>query len=93
MISKGVIPATRTQILKEKREDGGNSNGKNPKLRRHGNLTTYEGLLEFRQMIDKRDGCGEEMADVIKYDYQILDEAHWLLSTNGFKIIKKKDIV
>lgn len=93
MISKGVIPATRTQILKERREGGDYSNGKNPKLRRHGNLTTYEGLLEFRRMIDKRDGCGEEMADVIKYDYQILDEAHWLLSTNGFKIIKKKDIV
>ena len=27
--------------------------------------------------------------NVIKYDYQILDDAYWLLTTNGYKIVKK----
>ena len=29
-----------------------------------------------------------EKADVIKYDYQLLDDAYWLLNSNGYKIIR-----
>lgn len=94
MISRGMIPATREQILKETKtnSDGTKSftNGKNYSLRRHGNLTTFDGLVEFRQLVAKRDGKTEEQKDVIKYDYQILDDAYWLLSSNGYKIIRKK---
>lgn len=92
MISKGTIPATREEILNETAERGGklrHTNGKNYALRRHGNLTTFEGLVLFREMVAARDGSDPAEADVIKYDYQLLDDAHWLLTECGFKIVKK----
>ncbi len=93
MISKGVIPATKEQILKEyyidKQGKKRYTNGKSYALRRHGNLTTMAGLMEYRKMIAERDGKTEESCDVIKYDYQLLDDAYWLLTQNGYKIIKK----
>jgi hypothetical protein len=93
MISRGMIPATRHQILNEtKINSEGNTeytNGKNYALRRHGNLTTFEGLVEFRRMIAERDQKEEAKCDVIKYDYQILDDAYWLLTKAGYKIIRK----
>ncbi len=30
----------------------------------------------------------EESKDVIKYDYQLLDDAYWLLTKNGYKIVR-----
>ena len=30
--------------------------------------------------------------DVIRYDYQLLDDAFWLLSENGFKIVRKEKL-
>ncbi len=91
MISKGVIPATKEQILNEKGLKDGKlkyTNGKNYSLRRHGNLTTFDGLIDFRKMVAKRDGVLEIEKDVIKYDYQILDDAYWLLTSNNKKIVK-----
>lgn len=92
MISKGTIPATKEQILTEEIMVGGKTkktNGKNYSLRRHGNLTTFDGLVEFRRMIAERDGASEESKDVIKYDYQILDDAYWLLEKTGYKIVRR----
>lgn len=100
MITKGFIPATKDAICNEKvkKSDGGEkfTNGKNYKLRRHGNLTTFEGLVEFRKMVAERDRNAnetiekaEERKDVIKYDYQLLDDAHWLLSKTGHKIVRR----
>ncbi len=92
MISKGVIPATKEQILSETTIENGkvkHTNGKNYKLRRHGNITTFEGLIDFRKMVAERDGVLEIEKDVIKYDYQILDDAYWLISTVGKKIVKR----
>lgn len=89
MISKGFIPATKEQILCERFPDGRFTNGKNYALRRHGNLTTYEGLKEFRRMIASRDGENEEKYDVIKYDYQLMDGAWWLLNESGFQMIRR----
>ena len=91
MISQGMIPASKEQILNEKVERNGklkHTNGKNYGLRRHGNLTTFDGLVTFRQMIAKRDGGDEADYDVIKYDYQLLDDAYWLLKNCGYKIVK-----
>lgn len=92
MISKGIVPATKEQILNEitVKDDGTVkfTNGKNYALRRHGNLTTFVGLVEFRQMVANRDKCDELVKDVIQYDYQILDDAYWLLNSNNFKIFK-----
>ena len=92
MLSKGVIPATKEQILIEKGLKDGElkfTNGRNYKLRRHGNVTTFEGLKEFRKMVAERDGALEIEKDVIKYDYQILDDAYWLITSCGKKIVKK----
>jgi hypothetical protein len=92
MISKGTIPSSRDQIENEMIiDDKGNlvhSNGKNYELRRHGNLTTFEGLVEYRKIVAARDKTDEIKKDVIKYDYQLLDDAYWLLESNGYKIVK-----
>lgn len=90
MITKGFIPADKNRILTETDKDGEFTNGKNYAMRRHGNLTTFDGLVTFRKMIAERDGVPEEKCDVIKYDYQLLDGAYWLLNKNGYKIIKRK---
>ncbi|MBO5777913.1 MAG: hypothetical protein J6R34_05650, partial [Clostridia bacterium] len=97
MITKGFVPATKDLIRNEQNaETGRYTNGKNYTLRRHGNLTTFDGLVEFRNMVAQRDikeGETNEQAelrkDVIKYDYQLLDDAHWLLTETGHKIIKR----
>ena len=103
-ITKGIIPSTKEQIISEiifdeKKQKNKNSNGKNYNLRRHGNLTTFEGLIEFRKIIALRETQNKQIdeqelkkneigADVIKYDYQLLDDAYWLLSSNGYKIVR-----
>ena len=82
MISKGFVPASKDEILNDRE-----NNGKNYLLRRHGNLTTFEGLEEFRKLIAERDGLDEIATDVIKYDYQLLDDAYWILNKNNYRII------
>ncbi len=89
MISKGMVPSTIDQIVNEKAKDGTPTNGKNYAVRRHGNLTTFDGLVRFRKLVAERDDKSESETDVIKYDYQLMDDAYWLLSRCGFKIIKK----
>jgi len=93
MISQGMVPASLRQIKEETVPDGKGgtrfTNGKNYTVRRHGNLTTFEGLIAFRQMVAARDRCEEQARDVIKYDYQLLDDAHWLLDAAGFKIVRR----
>lgn len=84
MLSKGFVPASKEDILNDKER-----NGRNYHLRRHGNLTTFEGLVEFREMIAKRDGVDPIETDVIKYDYQLLDDAYWLLDKSRCGIISK----
>jgi hypothetical protein len=88
MLSRGLVPSTISQIKAEKK-NGKYTNGKSFGLRRHGNLTTMDGLIEFRKMIAERDGIDEYEADVIKYDYEMLDDAYWLLDNCGYEIIKK----
>ena len=92
MISKGMVPSSKAQILEEKIIKNGKekySNGRNYAVRRHGNLTTFDGLVAFRQMVAARDGVDEAEKDVIKYDYQLLDDAYWLLGKTGYKIVKR----
>ena len=92
MISKGLVPATIDEILNEKDERGKFTKGKNYALRRHGNITTMQGLVQFRKLIAEKFGKSEEDCDVIKYDYQLMDDAWWLLDKNGYKIVKKEKI-
>lgn len=89
MIVNGFIPASLAVIKTEKDPVTGKfTNGKNYEIRRHGNLTTFDGLSKFREIISERDGIPETEADVIKYDYQLLDGAWQLLQTCGYKIVK-----
>lgn len=81
MISKGCVPSTIEQIK--------NNDSKRLDLRRHGNITTFEGLEQFREILSKVLNKSSEETDVIRYDYQIMDDVVWLLDNNGFKIIKK----
>lgn len=85
MLSKGFVPSSKKEIFDDKHK-----NGKNYSLRRHGNLTTFEGLLEFRKLIAQRDKKDELETDVIKYDYQLLDDAYWLLNNNNYQIISRQ---
>lgn len=85
MLTKGLVPASKEMILNDK-----DKNGKNYVLRHHGNITSFDGLVEYRQMLARRDGESEENYEKIKYDYQLLDDAHWLLGRNNYKIIKKE---
>ncbi|MCD8373035.1 MAG: hypothetical protein LUD27_07040 [Clostridia bacterium] len=88
-ISWGFVPAT----IKEIEESP--SNGKDFAIRRHGCLTTFEGLKEFCKITaKKKEGApyeeALEAADVIRYDYQIMDDAVWLLNSCGYEITEKK---
>ncbi|MGN0788733.1 MAG: hypothetical protein ACI4MY_02250, partial [Christensenellales bacterium] len=80
-ITCGFVPSTKTQIM--------NNQTKDFTERRHGNITTFEGLVEYRKMVVERDGCSEIDADVIKYDYQIMDDLVWMLDNSGYKIYKR----
>jgi hypothetical protein len=115
MISKGLIPSTLDQIFNEKRDEK-YTNGKRYDARRHGNITTFGGLIGYRRLVAYRSNAlaledkalgkslienavyeniiktpqpNELKYDVIRYDYQLLDDAFWLLSENNFKIIRK----
>lgn len=82
MIAEGVIPSTKKEIA-------GPDRGKRLDLRRHGCLTTFGGLVEYRRILAEASGKDEEQTDVIRYDYQIMDDAAWLLGANGYKIVRR----
>jgi hypothetical protein len=96
MLSRGMVPSTIELIKHETAvNDKGEvkfTNGKSYDDRRHGNITTFEGLVEFRRIVAERDGKPEADADVIKYDYQLLDGVFWILTTAGYKIVKNSPI-
>lgn len=92
MIANGFIPATITEIQSGKVIKNGKekyTNGKNYSVRKHGNLTTFKGLEQYSKILSERDNISLEKADVIRYDYQILDDVGWLISESQYKIIKK----
>ncbi len=79
----GFVPASKKEILNDKFD-----NGKDFSIRRHGCLTTFEGLKEFRKLVADSSGKDLEQSDVIRYDYQLMDEVVWLLHDNGYKLVK-----
>ena len=93
MISKGFVPATVNEILTETVTDENGkvrfTDGKRFDIRRHGNLTTFDGLVTFRRMTAERDCVEERKKDKIKYDYQLLDDVWWLLDKCGYVIYKR----
>ena len=55
---------------------------------RHGNLTTFEGLVEFRRIVAAAFSKSEEATDVIRYDYQLADDAAWFAARAGLGIVR-----
>ena len=92
-LSRGMVPATRDQILSETVWENGtwvHTDGKNYALRRHGHLTTFAGLAAFGAMIAYRlDDHESKTRQLIRYRYQLLDDAYTLLTENGYKIVEK----
>jgi hypothetical protein len=92
MITQGFIPATIEQIKNETIVENGSlkhTNGKNYYMRRHGNLTTFAGLERFAQIVSQRNDIPLIEADVISYDYQIMDDAYWLITASKKKIVRR----
>lgn len=83
MICNGIVPSSIEQIAHDNR-------GKRLDLRRHGNITTFDGLVRFREIVAENYGKTQESADVIRYDFQLMDDAVWLLESCGYKIVEKK---
>ena len=82
MIVNGFIPCNKREILTLNKQDA-------LQKRKHGNLTTMEGLIEFRNLVAQETGKTAENTDVIRYDYQFMDDIVWLLEKCGYKLIKK----
>ncbi len=82
MIASGLISCSKREILELEKQDM-------LQKRKHANLTTTEGLVEFRKIIAQATGKAEEETDVIRYGYQLMDDIDWLLKECGYKIIKK----
>lgn len=89
MICCGFIPATKEEIRSYLLN--GNKDEFEKNYRKHGNLTTYDGLIEFKNFKAEVVGKEPEKCDVIKYDYQIMDDVRWLLKKRGCKVVLKKD--
>lgn len=82
MICNGIIPSDREEIKR--------SGGRILEKRLHSNLTTMNGLVEYREMVAKASGTPLEESDVIRYDYQLMDDVVWLLHKCHYKLTKKK---
>lgn len=81
MITCGFVPETLDNIK--------NGRFKDFDTRKHSNLTTFDGLVEWRKIKAEVSGDSEADCDVIKYDYQLMDNVAWLLRKHGYRIIKK----
>ncbi len=82
MITNGFVPCSKTEILTKDKKELLN-------MRKHGNITTMKGLVEYREMLAQKMGKSTEETDVIRYDYQLMDDIEWLLQQCEYKIIKK----
>ena len=89
-ICHGFIPATIAEILYDRDADGRYTNGKDFMRCTHGNITTMAGLNAFAEIISKRDNISLEEADVIKYDYQTMDQAYEYLQKSGYVIVRRQ---
>lgn len=81
-ISCGYLPATIEEIVNRSKKEL-------IAMRKHRNITTYEGLYDYRRLMAKVTGKSEAETDVIKYDYQLMDDLVWLLHSNGYKIVQR----
>ncbi len=84
-ISCGFVPASKGEYK---------TLGKDELMRRrrHINLTTFKGLDDFDTWRTPDGTPPMQRPDIILYDYQLMDDAAWILSRNGYKIVRREDI-
>ncbi len=80
----GFVPASREEHK---------SMPKASRMRRriHINLTTNKGLCDYERWCCEELGYSSADADILKYDYQLMDDAVWLLHRSGYVIVKIKN--
>lgn len=85
-ICSGVIPSKKSEI-------DGKGGGKDMKKKLiHFNLTTFDGLEEYRiKAVGSADDSKKYKKEVRQYDYTIMDNADKILSEAGYKIIRRKE--
>lgn len=85
MFASGVSPATKEEYR---------TVNKNVLLGagRHINLTTWRGLEDFRKEEARAKGTDEESTDVQRYDFQLADEAAFILENSGFRIVRGEEV-
>ena len=83
MISRGFLPSSLADIASD-------TKGRDMAGRRHGNITTFDGLKTFRRIVAEHFGKSEESTDVIRYDFQIMDDAEWFVRRAGCKIVRRQ---
>ena len=81
-ICHGYVPATKEETI-------ANDKQKLIAKRRHRNILSYKGLLQFCDLMMAETGGSRKDCDVIKYDYEIMDDLPWLASRIGYTIVKK----
>lgn len=93
MISEGFVPAKKKQCF-----DTNFGCGKSYEIRFHRNLTTFKGLYDYRRFMAERElqnnkykdiTSAEKGEDVIKYDYQIMDDLYWFFDKINYSIVYK----
>lgn len=81
MISQGFVPQSREAALR--------GEGKNYLTRKHVNLSTFLGLFKYRKAMAGGVEADEEKYDVIRYDYQLMDDAWWFLHSRDCTVYKR----
>lgn len=82
-IGNGFVPASKSELKKLGKAEL-------TRRRKHINLTTFRGLDLYDAWRTAPNTPPENRPDIIFYDYQLMDDAAWILSRNGYKIIRRK---
>ena len=79
LICNGFVPASKAQILE--------GNMKDYDLRFHSCLTTFEGMFDYREFLEKANRDPAEINRIISYDFHLMDDLWWYLNMFGYEII------
>ncbi len=82
-ICRGFVPASKTELKTE-------GKAKLMRRRKHINIASFDGLKSYAKWRIETEGISESDADIIKYDYQLMDDAIWILKRGGYKVVKIK---
>lgn len=81
-VVSGVVPLSKKKIYE--------TGGQDMDRMRHGCLTTFEGLEEYRKIIARDLTDDNYTGEAREYDYKIMDFADLILDNAGYKIVKKQ---